>query len=208
MTIQEILKKQGLTDEQITAITADMKTNKLFTAGEENLDIRYKDLQGKFEGKDKEHKEAAALIEQLKKDNAGNGSLQIKVTEYETKMAQLQTELQQTKVDAALKVALLENKGLDVDYLTFKIKEKGELKLGDDGKVKGIDETIAAMKTQYPTQFSTDSKKKVEENKLPPGDGNKDNTITREQFSKMGYKDRLDLYKENPDTYKELSKPE
>ena len=208
MTLQEILKKQGLTDEQITAALADMKANKLFTAGEENLDIRYKDLQGKFEGKDKEHKEAAALIEQLKKDNAGNDTLQTKVTEYETKMAQLQTELQQTKIDSALKVALLENKGFDVDYLTFKIKEKGELKIGDDGKIKGLDETITAMKTQYPTQFSTDSKKKVEENKLPAGDGGKDNTISREQFGKMGYKDRLDLYKENPDAYKELSKPE
>ena len=55
----------------------------------------------------------------------------------------------------------------DVDYLTFKIKEKGEVKLGDDGKIKGIDDTIASLKTQFPQHFASDSKKKIDENKLP-----------------------------------------
>lgn len=45
MTLQEILKSQGLTDEQIQTIVGEMKQNKIFTASEENLDIRY--YQGK-----------------------------------------------------------------------------------------------------------------------------------------------------------------
>lgn len=207
MTLAEILKSQGLSDEQIQTITGEMKQNKVFTAGEENLDIRYKDLQSKFEGKDKEHKEAAVLIEQLKKDNAGNEVLQGKITEYETKMTALQTELEQTKVDAALKVALLEAKVLDVDYLTFKIKEKGEVKLTDDGKVKDIDSTVAALKTQYPSQFSSDSRKKIDENKLPSGD-NKDTGLTKADILKKPYAERIKFFQENPDTYNEIMRPE
>lgn len=208
MTLAEILKSQGLTDEQIQTITGEMKQNKVFTSSEENLDIRYKDLQTKFEGKDKEHKEAAALIEQLKKDNAGNDALQGKITDYESKMTAMQKELEQTKVDSALKVALLEAKVTDVDYLTFKIKEKGEVKLGDDGKIKGIDDTIASLKTQFPQHFSSETKKKIDENKLPDGDPDKNHGATKEQFEKMGYPDRLKFFNENPDAYKEFTSTE
>ena len=41
MTLQEILKSQGLSDEQIESVIGEMKQNKIFTVSEENLDIRY-----------------------------------------------------------------------------------------------------------------------------------------------------------------------
>lgn len=171
MTLQEILKSQGLSEEQIQKIVGEMKQNKIFTASEENLDIRYGKLKTDFDSLTKQHGESTALIEQMKKDNAGNEALQGKITEYETKMATMAAELEQTKIDAALKVALLEAKADDVDYLTFKLKEKGELKLDENGKIKGIDDSIAALKTQFPKQFITEQGKKVDENKLPGNDG-------------------------------------
>lgn len=171
MTLHEILKAKGLDDAAVESVIGEMKQNKIFTASEENLDVRYGKLKGDFDALTKQHGESTTLIEQLKKDSKGNEALQGKITEYEGKIQQMEKELQQTKVDAALKVALLEAKVTDVDYLTFKIKEKGEVTLGDDGKIKGIDDTIAALKTQYPQHFSTESKKKIDENKLPDGDG-------------------------------------
>lgn len=205
MTLQEILKSQGLTDEQIQTIVGEMKQNKIFTASEENLDIRYGKLKTDFESLTKQHGESTALIEQMKKDNAGNEAMQGKIAEYEGKIATLENELQQTRVDSALKVALLEAKVLDVDYLTFKIKEKGEVKLDENGKVKGIDETIASLKTQFPSQFSTETKKKIDENKLPGGEPDNKHDVTKEQFDKMGYQERLRLFNENPDAYKEFT---
>lgn len=205
MTLQEILKSKGLSDDQITEITGEMKQNKIFTAGEENLDIRYKDLQSKFEGKNKEHQEAATLIEQLKKDNAGNEALQGKITQYESTVAELQKQLEQTKIDSALKVALLEAKVQDVDYLTFKIKEKGEVKLDDNGKIKGIDDTLAALKTRFPNQFTSEQQKQVEVQKLPGNEGNRDSGITAEAFSRMGYQSRLKLKNDNPDLYAQMT---
>ena len=72
MTLQEILKSQGLSEEQIQKIVGEMKQNKIFTASEENLDIRYGKLKGDFDNLTKQHGESTALIEQMKKDNAGN----------------------------------------------------------------------------------------------------------------------------------------
>lgn len=205
MTLQEILKSQGLSEEQIEKITAEMKSNKIFTAGEENLDIRYKDLQEKHKTKEKEHQEATALIEQLKKDNAGKDVLQGKITQYETTVADLQKQLEQTKIDSALKIALLEAKVQDVDYITFKVKEKGEIKLDDNGKIKGIDDTIAALKTQFPNQFTAEGQRQVEPQKLPGNDNNPASGITAEQFSRMGYQSRLKLKQEHPDVYAQMT---
>ena len=97
MTLQEILKSQGLSEEQIQKIVGEMKQNKIFTASEENLDIRYGKLKTDFDSLTKQHGESTALIEQMKKDNAGNEALQGKITEYETKMATMAAELEQTK---------------------------------------------------------------------------------------------------------------
>lgn len=204
MTLQEILKSQGLSDAQIEKVTGEMKQNKIFTTGEENLDIRYGKLKTDFDNLTKTHGESTTLIEQLKKDNAGNEGLQTKITEYETKVKDLESQLQQTKLNAALKVALLSAKAKDVDYLTFKLKEKGEIKLDDKGNIKGIDDMLTSLKTQYPAQFEpSDTQKKIQENRLPNSDT--DDKISQDVFNKMGYQDRLKIYNDNPELYAELS---
>lgn len=208
MTLQEILKAKGLSDEDIQSVIGEMKQNKIFTASEENLDIRYGKLKGDFDALTKEHGESTSLIEQLKKDNAGNEGLQQKITDYEKTVADLTKENEQLKVDSALKIALLEAKVTDVDYLTFKIKEKGEVKLGEDGKIKGIDDTIAALKTQFPQHFTSESKKKIEENKLPNGDDGNGDGMTKKELLSKPYTERQRIYQENPDLFNEIMNSE
>ena len=205
MTIAEILKAKGIDDAIIQEIQNEMKSNKIFTASEENLDIRYGKLKTEHEGKIAELTEAQNLIAELKKSNKGNEELQTKIGAYETQMQQLQAELEQTKLESAIKVELLSSKALDVDYLTFKLKEKGELALDENGKIKGWDDKIAALKTQFPTQFETTDQKHILEHKLPDDD-DKGNGVTKEAFAKMGYQDRLKLFNESPETYNELTK--
>ena len=126
-----------------------------------------------FDAKDAEHKEALALIEKLKGENAGNEQLQASVKDYETTVAALQKENEQLKIDKAVEIALLENKAKagDIDYLMFKIKaEHKDLALDENGKVKGIDDIISGAKTSYAGHFETVAKKTYEPNKLPKGD--------------------------------------
>jgi len=201
MNLIEIMKAKGISEDIAKAVQEDMKTNKIYTASEENLDIRYGKLKTEHESKLTELTEANNLIAELKKNNKGNEGLQQKVTEYESTVAQLQAELQQTKLDAAIKVELLSSKALDVDYLTFKLKEKGELELDENGKIKGWDDKIAALKTQFPTQFEGSGSKKYDEHKLPEqqeGDG----AFTKEALLKKPYAERMKIFNENPEAYK------
>lgn len=167
MTLQELLKAQGLSEEQITAILGAMKENKIYTASEENLDTRYGKLKTDHENLNTQYGEATKLIETLKASNKGNEDLQTKVTAYEGQISELQTQLQQTQLESAIKLALIDAKATDVDYMTFKLKEKGEISLDENGKIKGIEDKIAGLKTQFPTQFENKQQTKVDPIKLP-----------------------------------------
>lgn len=208
MTLQEILKAKGLDDKAVEETIGEMKQNKIFTASEENLDIRYGKLKGDYDALTKQHGESTNLIEQLKKDNAGNAGLQQKITDYEKNIADLTAANEQLKIDSALKIALLEAKVSDVDYLTFKIKEKGEVKLGDDGKIKGIDDTIAALKTQFPQHFTSESKKKITEHKLLESDDGNGNGMTKKELLSKPYTERQKIYQESPDLFNEIMNSE
>ena len=201
MTLQEILKSQGLTDEQIQGVLTTMKQNKIFTAGEENLDIRYGKLKTDHESKLSELTKANELIEELKKSTKGNEDLQSKISGYETQVNELQEQLAQTKLNSAIKVALLEAKVTDVDYMTFKLKEKGELQLDENEKIKGWEDKLAGLKTQFPQQFENAGTKKVLENKLQGSESN-GGSLTKSDLLKKPYAERMKLYNENPEAYK------
>ena len=204
MNLNEIFNSNGIDEKTANAILTAMKENKIYTANEENLDVRYSKLKNEHESKLNELVEANNLIAELKKSNKGNEDLQSKITNYENQVTQLQEELQKTKLDSAIKVALLSEKAADVDYLTFKLKEKGELELDENDKIKGWDDKIAALKTQFPTQFENSGSKKIEENKLDRTD---DGTgFTKADLLKKPYSERIKIYNENPDAYNEVMK--
>lgn len=131
---------------------------------------KYDALDALLKGKETELTTANGLIAELKKGTKGNEDLQGKITGYETQVAQLQAELEKTKIENAIQLALRDAKAVDPDYLAFKLREKysaDELKLDENGKVKGIDDKLAGLKTQFPNQFEGAGGKKVVENKLP-----------------------------------------
>lgn len=211
MSIQDILSARGIAQETIEGIVADMKQHGVYTASEENLDIRYGKLKTQHEGVSKQLNEANALINELKNSSAGAEGLREKVAEYENKVAQMALELEKARTDAAVKVALLSGKAKDVDYLTFKLSEKlkkdGEtLALDENGGIKGWEEKLQGLKTQFPGMFEDGSGagglKLLEENKLKKGSGEK--SATKEQFRTMGYEERIKLQKENPELFRQL----
>ena len=174
---------------------------------------KYEALQELVNGKETELQSANDLIAQLKKATKGNEELQGKFTEYEQENARLQAELQETKMKAAIKVALLSEKAVDVDYLTFKLneklKEKGEaLELDENDNIKGWDALKDGLKTQFPTMFESasnnDGYQVLGDNRLPNSDTS-GTGITVEQFNKMGYQSRLKLKQEQPDVYAQMT---
>lgn len=207
MTLQEILKAKGLTDEQVKEVVSEMKQNKIFTASEENLDVRYGKLKTDHDALVTKDTESQKLIAELQKATKGQEAVQGKIAEYEATISKQQEELAKTKVESAVKIALLGAgaKANDIDYLIFKMSSDAEWKaeLDDNGNVKGIDDKIKGMKTQFPSQFEAGSQKKIEEHKLP--DDNNEAKVTKEEFAKMGYQQRNKLFNENPELYNSLS---
>lgn len=169
---------------------------------------KYDALQQLLDGKTGELDKANTLIADLKKNAKSDDGLQQKVTDYEKQVATLQAENAKIRLNNALKISLLEAKATDIDYLTFKLEEKLKsegktLELDDNEKVKGVDDLISGLKTQFPTQFEAGNKPKVDPNPLPkPGDPQP--TVTQEQFNKMGYDSRVKLKNENPELYSQL----
>ena len=203
MTLKEILKSQGLSDEQIDTITGEMKQNKIFTAGEENLDIRYGKLKNDHAQAQQSITDLQQQIAQFEQVKTQNASV---IEEANKKLAELQAENERIKTDNALERALIEAKVQDVDYMKFKLKEKHPdgFKLDENGKIESINTVLDDLKVQFPNQFAK-TEKKIEEKKLEKTNDTGD-SITNEQFKKMNYHEKAKLYKENPEQYAELNK--
>jgi hypothetical protein len=164
---------------------------------------KYDALQALLDGKTNELETANNLIADLKKSNKNDGELQTKITTYEGQVQELQTQLEQTKLDNAIQIALLEAKVTDVDYMTFKLKEKGEVKLDENGKIKGWEETLKSLQTQFPNQFESSSTKKIEEHKLDnPQENN--GGMTKAEFLKKPYGERAKFAQDNPEAFEAL----
>lgn len=169
---------------------------------------KYTSLETDLAGKTTELTKANELIAELKKSAGKDDETQQKIATYETEIADLKKENAELKTENALKFALMAAGAVDVDYLVFKAKEKGEIKLTEDGKIKGEDDLITGLKTQHPAMFQVSNNnpqnnRKILENNLPNGDNDK--TVTKEQFLKMGFNERMKLKEENPDLFKQLN---
>lgn len=142
MTLEEILKGQGLTEEQVKAVLDSMSENNIYTAAESGLDQKYADLKKQLE---------EGAPEDGKKDE---------------EIKRLANELASEKKAAKIREELLKAHATDIDYLMYKLGEN-DLKLSDDGKsITGLEKVIQDAKTQYPSFFKSDApasaEKKVE----------------------------------------------
>ena len=165
---------------------------------------KYESLEADLNSKVAELTSANALIEEMKKATVGNDELQNKIGNYETTITDLQAELQKTKLEGELKVALLEAKATDIDYLTYKMKENNQdIKLDENGKIGGIEDMITSLKTQFPNQFETSSKKIIQENKLEKEENNNE-TLTKNELLKKSYAERNEIYNKDPEAYREM----
>jgi hypothetical protein len=215
MSIIEILQQIfSATQEQTNAFSEAMKTNGIYTTTHENMDVRYPKLKGEYDSLNSQYGEANKLIEDMKKSTKGQEALQSKITAYEGQVQQLQAELQQTKIDSAIKVGLLSAKAKDVPYMTYKLhemlKEEGKTaEMDDNGNVKGWDDMLERLQTKNPDHFESagdnDNGYQVyKPNALHKPDKN-EQPINKDTFRGMGYEQRLALKEKNPTLYKQLS---
>lgn len=174
-------------------------------SGEYTSKNKFTDLETEKENIASQLSAANKVIEDLRKATKTDEDLQKKVTAYESKIQTLNEELKVTKTENALKFALVQAGAADVDYLAFKVKQKGELELDENGKIKGIDDTIKDLKTQFSQQFTSSKENKINEKKLPDEDGG-DKGMTKKELLAKPYAERNKIYQEDPEKFNEIMK--
>ena len=146
--------------------------------------------KGKYDSLQTQLDTANNLIAELKKGTNGDEALQSKITDYEAQVSQLKAELEKTRLDNAIQLALRDAKAIDPDYLAFKLREKykpEELILDENGRVKGMEDKLSGLKTQFPSQFEQSGSKKIIENKLDDGEQGEAEPQNLEDALKLAY---------------------
>lgn len=195
---KEQLQALNLTEEQINTIIEDYGKNYVSKA--------------QFNEKNDAYKQAKQEIENLTNDistlseaNKANEALQSQIKELQDAATQREADynenIKNMKIDTAITKALSKSGAMNETILTG-LLDRTKIAIGEDNTITGIQEQIVALKESDPYLFKQDSIKGV-----VPGDATPKthDGITKEQFNKMSYLDRVQLQETNPDLYSELS---
>ncbi len=207
--LEDLLKEYLADDSKVSEFMEKMKASKIFTTKEENIDTRYSKMKGDYEAEKAEHQKAMELINTLKAQTKGQEVLQAKINEYENEISSLKANNAQLTRENNLKVALLSGKAKadDIDYLLFKLsKDENSVKYGENGEITNTNEIIEGLKKAYPSHFECGAKKVVEKIELPNDD--KKDRVTKEQFDKMNYNQKNELFHKNEELFNKLANGE
>lgn len=148
-------------------------------------------------------KEREGQIETLKK-SAGSGE------DLKKQIEVLQAENRKEKISYAVEKALTAAKAKNVTAAKAMLKDLDKAEFSEDGSIKGLSEQIKALQKDEATKFLFEEEKKPQKPKMTGAspadpDDEKPSGVTKEQFAKMGYKERLKLYNSDRDAYDLLS---
>ena len=194
------LKNLGLTDEQVDAVLAGYKDFIPKSRFDEVNEAR-KNAESLVAERDKQIeglKVSAGSTDELKK--------QIEKMQAENKalVEAKDNEIKKIKINNAVNTALMGAGAKNVKAaLALLNMENAELM--EDGSVKGLNERIEALKTAEDSKFLFSDPKPVIKGANPVGGSENPKTVTKEQFARMGYKERVELYNTNKPLYDELS---
>lgn len=208
--LEKLLKEYLVDDSKVSEFLEKMKESKIFLSKEENIDTRYTKMKGEYEAEKAEYAKALKLIDTLKAQTQGQDALQTQIANYEQEISDLKANNKQLTRENNLKVALLSGKAKaeDIDYLLFKLsKDENAVKYGENGEVSNVNEIIDNLKKAYPSHFESGAKRVVDKIDLP-NDGDKDVKITKEQFDKMNYNQKNELFHKNEELFNKLANGE
>jgi DNA repair exonuclease SbcCD ATPase subunit len=201
---RDFLTNLGLDDEQVNKIMAEhgktvnsMKDelDKVEDYKQEatNLKTQLKDRDSQLkdlEKKAKDNEELLQTIKDLQKEN-------------DDATKKYEDELQKTRTEAKLELALKDAKAKNPKAVKALLNTEA-IKLDGD-KLLGLEEQLKSLQESDSYLFGGDEPaglkgRKPNDNNEPPVTG-----VTKEQFNKMSYKERVELFNTQPENYKQLS---
>lgn len=172
--------------------------------------------KGDLQSKEQELATVKEQLEQVNKEIEGFKDLNVdeikaKAEEYKVKLEQSELkakeELEKIKFEHILENTLQSAKARNIKAVKALLDIEGLTLV--DGKIHGLDERLDKLKQENDYLFEPQEVKEESKDKIPlftrPGDKGKTETLTKEDFNKLGYKERLELSRNQPDLYKQLN---
>ena len=197
---RDFLKELGLEKEAIDAIMAENGKDI------ENAKSETKELETEIAGLKNQLKDRDSQIDELKKSSGANEELKKQIEEMQNKNKTAEdahkAEIHQMKVDIAVERALKDAKNATAVKALLTGLDKAEF--AEDGTIKGLEDQIKTLKKSEAYLFN-DGKPIMKGAKVgEPTDG-EPSGLTKEQFNKMSYKDKVNLFNENRELYDSLT---
>ncbi|WP_054747109.1 phage scaffolding protein [Veillonella rogosae] len=197
MTKEQLLAL-NLTEDQVTAIIEDYGKNYVSKSQFNEKNDAYKQAKQEIENLTND-------INTLSKANEANEALQQQIKDLQDAAQRRESDylesIKTMKIDTAIAREVLEAGAMNTTILTG-LLDRSKITY-DNETITGIQEQIKSLKESDPYLFKQDSIKGV----IPGGEATPktDNGLTKEQFNKLSYKDRVALQEQDPDLYNELS---
>ena len=143
-------------------------------------------------------------LQKLQEEGGGKAELNNKLSalqeKYDADMAAFTEKLAALKLETAVDNALFKAGAVDSDLVKVKLN-LGQIKLAESGEVEGLEEQLSNVRKDYGFLFQSTPKvtgaKPAEPSHAPAA-------MTREEYQKLGYEERVRLKTERPEIFKEI----
>lgn len=195
--MKEKLLKYGISEELVTKIVEDFKDY-----------IPNEKLKEVMVERDKLKEELTtrdAQLEELKKNTTDVENLKLQIEELQnenkSKKEEYDKELYNIKLNNAVEHAIKDSKGKNIKAIKS-LLDFEKIKLNDDGSVDISDQIKKLIETD---EYMFETKNNTFRGVKPTESNDIVKEITKENFDKMSYKERINLYNENKELYNQLN---
>ena len=210
MKKEDLMKIEGMTEELATKI-----------AEQSSEELKGYIPKTRFDEVNEAKKNAEALVkerdkqlEDVKKSTGDNEELKKQIEALQesnkTAKADYEAQIKKMQIENAVTSALKDAGALNTTAVQALLKNMDKAELAEDGTVKGLAEQIQALQKSdsYLFKVKEEPQGGKPSGATPANSGSTHvpGTITKEQFARMGYKERKELYDTDKELYDSLAK--
>ena len=207
MKKEDLMKVQGMTDEiaaEVEKLVAEELKGFIPKARFDEVNEAKKNAEALVKERDKQ-------LEDVKKASGDNEDLKKQIESLQeankTAKADYEAKIKQMQIDNAVSSALKDAGAKNSAAVRALLKDLEKAEIDEAGAVKGLAEQIKALKESDAYLFtSAEAGKPAGATPAAAGAKNPSGTVTKEQFARMGYKEREELFNSNKELYDSLAK--
>ena len=207
---RKFLEDLGLEKEQIDKILDENSQDIGKAKGDlEDVQEKLKTAESEIETLKGQVKDRDEQLETLKNSTGNVDELKNQIQKLQddnkTKDETHAAEIKQLKIESAVDKAITGAKGKNVKAIKA-LLNLDDAELSEDGTIKGLAEQLESLQKSETYLFEAKETKKAFKGAEPGQEKDPDfSGLTKEQFNKMSYKERMNLFSENKELYDSLT---